>query len=195
MHLQARITVLALICMLLAACGPGVAASEPLGSAEAPSNASTGATGATSAPAAPSIGTVAKIVDGDTIDVELGGRTERVRLIGIDTPESVKPNEPVECFGVEASHHLATLLPLGTEVELVRDAELRDAYDRLLAYVFRHEDGLFVNLAMAADGYAGTLTFPPNVTFAEDLRAAVAAARQAGLGLWAACSDPDALFS
>ncbi|MCC6436318.1 MAG: thermonuclease family protein [Acidimicrobiales bacterium] len=159
----------------------------------APSSGASTATTQTASPA-PRTGIVRKVVDGDTVDVQLGRRVERVRLIGIDTPESVKPDAPVECYGVEASHHLAELLPVGTEVELVRDTELRDRYGRLLAYVFRPSDGLFVNLAMAADGYANTLTFPPNVTFADDFVAAVATARQAGSGLWSACADPTSLF-
>ncbi len=138
--------------------------------------------------------TVTRIVDGDTIDVRLGSARERVRLIGIDTPESVKPDSPVECFGPEASSQLGRLIPVGTEVELVRDAEIRDPYDRLLAYVFRHSDGLFVNLSMAGDGYAGVLSIAPNTTFADDFRAAVAQARGHRFGLWGACPNPDSLF-
>lgn len=141
------------------------------------------------------VATVTRVVDGDTIDVNLSGQRERIRLIGIDTPESVKPDSVVECYGVAASQHLSELLPAGTEVELVRDAELRDPYERLLAYVFRRSDGLFVNLTMAADGFANTLSIPPNVTFAEDMAAAVSQARGQGLGLWKACPDPDTLFS
>jgi len=139
--------------------------------------------------------TVVRVVDGDTLELRLGAVTERVRLIGIDTPESVKPDSPVECFGNEASARLEALLPSGTEVEVVRDAELRDPYGRLLAYLFRRPDGLFVNLAMVTDGYANQLTIPPNVTFADDFRAAVSQARRSGLGLWRACPDPDRLFS
>lgn len=138
--------------------------------------------------------TVTKVVDGDTIDVRLGTARERVRLIGIDTPESVKPDSPVECFGPEASSQLTSLIPVGTEVELVRDAEIRDPYDRLLAYVFRRSDGLFVNLSMAGDGFAGALSIAPNTTFADDFRAAVAQARSHRLGLWGACPNPDSLF-
>jgi micrococcal nuclease len=145
-------------------------------------------------PAGGPVGTVERIVDGDTLDVRLASGVQRVRLIGIDTPESVKPDAEVECYGVEAAEHLAELLPVGTPVEVVRDVELRDRYGRLLAYVFRQPDELFVNLSMATDGYAAVLTFPPNVTFADDLQAAVAQARRARLGLWRACPDPDGLF-
>lgn len=132
--------------------------------------------------------TVERVVDGDTIVAEIAGTRERIRLIGIDTPESVKPRSPVECFGKEASAHTNELLPAGTPVRLVLDVEERDRYDRLLAYVYRASDGLFVNLALAADGYAGLLTYPPNVAHVDEFRAAVTKARQDGLGLWASCS-------
>jgi micrococcal nuclease len=135
----------------------------------------------------PAVGEVTKITDGDTIHVAIGGRDETVRLIGIDTPESVDPRSPVECFGKEASAHLAELLPLGSDVRLVRDVEARDRYGRLLAYVYRQPDDLFVNLAMARDGYAAQLTFPPNVAHVDDFASAVAEARDAGRGLWSAC--------
>src|SRR5687768_4909974 len=88
-----------------------------------------------------------EVVDGDTIDVEIGGRDERVRLIGVDTPESVRPDSPVECFGPEAASFTTSLLPTGTALHLERDPEARDDYGRLLAYVYRAEDGLFVNAA------------------------------------------------
>ncbi|UDY36983.1 thermonuclease family protein [Dermatobacter hominis] len=135
--------------------------------------------------------TVVRVVDGDTLVADLGGAEERVRLIGIDTPESVKQGAPVECFGKEASKHTGELLPEGTRVRLVLDVEERDRYERLLAYVYRASDGLFVNLALAADGYAGLLTYPPNVAHTDEFRRAVADARAAGAGLWGACAaDP-----
>ena len=134
---------------------------------------------------------VVRVVDGDTVVVRLDGVDERVRLIGIDTPESVDPRTPVECFGKEASEHAGSLLPPGTAVRLVRDVEARDRYDRLLAYVYRADDGLFVNLAMAEAGYADVATFPPNVAHVDEFVAAVAAARAEGRGLWSACGGPD----
>lgn len=129
---------------------------------------------------------VARVTDGDTIHVERNGHDETIRLIGIDTPETKKPNHPVECFGPEASARLTALLPTGTAVRLERDAEARDSYDRTLAYVYR-DDGLFVNLAMVADGYAGTLAIAPNVAHAPELGDAARAAREQGAGLWGAC--------
>lgn len=151
--------------------------------------------GARRAPTAPQAGgpgaaTVVKVVDGDTIKVRMGRHTESVRLIGVDTPESVKPNSPVECFALEASAHTKELVPPGTAVRLVRDVEARDRYDRLLAYVYRQSDGLFVNLALARDGYAAPLTIAPNIVHAAEFAAAAADARQAGRGLWASCDGP-----
>jgi micrococcal nuclease len=138
----------------------------------------------------PGSATVARVVDGDTIVVRAGSRDEKVRLVGIDTPESVKPRTPVQCFAKEASARTTALLPSGTRVRLVRDVEARDRYGRLLAYVYRDHDGLFVNLALAQEGYAGTLTIPPNVAHAAELLAATRAARDAGRGLWARCGGP-----
>jgi micrococcal nuclease len=135
----------------------------------------------------PGRATVVDVVDGDTIDVRIGGHRERVRLIGINTPETVDPRRPVQCFGHEASEHTRTLLPAGTEVDLVRDVEPRDAYGRLLAYVYRRPDGLFVNLDLAAQGYADLLTFPPNIAHVDEFRSAVAAARLTSRGLWSRC--------
>ncbi|MGI8984785.1 MAG: thermonuclease family protein [Acidimicrobiales bacterium] len=127
---------------------------------------------------------VVRVVDGDTIMVTGG---TRVRLIGIDTPETVDPSSPVQCFGPEATRYANALLPVGTPIRLVYDVERLDRYGRTLAYVYRTGDGVFVNLAMARDGLAAQLTVPPNVAHAEEIRVAVAEARTANLGLWAAC--------
>ena len=130
---------------------------------------------------------VSRVIDGDTIVVHIAGNDEHVRILGIDTPETHKEDTPVECFGPEAVEHLSRLLPESTVVRLVRDVEARDRYGRLLAYVYRDRDGLFVDLAMVADGYAGTLTISPNVAHRQELEAAGARAQANGLGLWAAC--------
>src|SRR5690348_2856653 len=92
--------------------------------------------------------TVVRVVDGDTIVVHINGSDETVRILGIDTPETHKPDTPVECFGPQASDRMTALLPKGTTVRLVRDVEARDRYGRLLAYVYRDSDGLFVDLTM-----------------------------------------------
>jgi micrococcal nuclease len=135
----------------------------------------------------PGAAAVERVVDGDTIRVRVAGRDERVRLIGIDTPESVKPGTPVECFALAAAARTKALLPEGTEVRLVRDVEERDQYGRLLAYVYRTSDDLFVNLSLARDGFAVPLTVPPNVAHASEFVAAAREARENGRGLWAAC--------
>jgi micrococcal nuclease len=141
----------------------------------------------TIAPTAPLAATVVRVIDGDTVDLNMGGATERVRLIGIDTPETVKPNTPVQCYGPEASARTKGLLPKGTAVTVERDLEPRDAYGRLLLYVRRSADGLFVNLDLARGGFARPLTIAPNTAHAEEIAAAVAAARTSKLGLWGAC--------
>jgi micrococcal nuclease len=131
--------------------------------------------------------TVERVVDGDTLVVRVSGRRDRVRLIGMDTPESVKPNTPVQCFAVEASNRTKALLPAGTPIRLVGDVEQRDRYKRLLAYVYRASDNLFINLALVREGYAVPYTFPPNVAHTAEFVAAADDARQASRGLWSAC--------
>lgn len=132
---------------------------------------------------------VVDVVDGDTVEVAVGGRTESVRLLGIDTPETVDPDRPVGCFGPEASARTAALLPEGTEVVLERDVEGRDHFGRLLAYVFRADDDAFVNEVLVAEGFAEVLVIEPNGAYAPRLRAAESAARAAGAGLWGSCPD------
>jgi micrococcal nuclease len=131
---------------------------------------------------------VVRVVDGDTIIVELDGREERVRYIGIDAPESVQPNAPVECFGREASAENARLVADKT-VELERDVSDRDRFGRLLRYVYVRDGAtrLFVNRELVARGYANAGTFPPDVRYNDELRAAEREAREAERGLWGAC--------
>lgn len=124
------------------------------------------------------------MVDGDTL-VIAGG--ERVRLIGIDTPETKDPRKPVQCFGEEAAAFTAELLPASTPVRLVYDVERKDRYGRTLAYVYRLSDGFFVNAALVAEGYAQAYTYPPNVAHSEEFVELARQARDAGRGLWSAC--------
>ena len=129
---------------------------------------------------------VTRVVDGDTIHVSLGGRDETVRYIGMDTPESVKPGTPVQCYAKKASAENDRLVE-GRRVRLRFDAERRDRYGRLLAYVYRAGDGLFVNQELVRLGYARTLTIPPNVRHAARLAQLARVARDRRRGLWGAC--------
>jgi endonuclease YncB( thermonuclease family) len=134
-------------------------------------------------PAAAVPAVVAQVVDGDTFVAVIGGRRDPVRVIGVDTPETVAPGRPVEPYGKQASafaHHWLD----GTTVRLAGDVEPRDRYGRLLAYVWL-ADGTFWNALLAAEGYAEQLTIPPNVAFAELLGRLVAQARTRRHGLWA----------
>jgi micrococcal nuclease len=129
---------------------------------------------------------VVRVVDGDTIAVEAGGRRDVVRYIGVDTPESVKPNTPVQCFAKAASAANVRLVA-GRRVRLVLDAEERDRYGRLLAYVYRAADGVFVNARLVSEGYARTLTIRPNTHFASRFSVLQNIAKSAGRGLWGRC--------
>lgn len=128
-------------------------------------------------------GRVTNVVDGDTIRIG----EERIRLIGVDTPETRKPGTPVQCFGKKATA-FAKRLVAGRAVTLELDVERRDRYGRLLAYVRRKEDGLFLNAELVARGYAQVLTVPPNVRYAERFLELQRRARDRGLGLWRECA-------
>ncbi len=127
---------------------------------------------------------VTRVVDGDTVEVDLDGETEDVRYIGVDTPETVKPGEPVECFGPQASSFNHRLVE-GRRVRLVFGVERRDQYGRLLAYVYLGDR--FVNAELIRRGLAETLTIPPNDRYADRLQRLEVAAARAGRGLWGAC--------
>jgi micrococcal nuclease len=128
-------------------------------------------------------GEVVEVTDGDTIEVSLQDGVEDVRYIGVDTPE-VDPNIGVECFGSEASKLNAELVD-GERVRLVFDAERRDKYGRLLAYVYVGRT--FVNEELLRRGAARTLTIEPNDSFAERFARIAQQAANAGRGLWGAC--------
>ena len=176
---------IALAVLTLAGCGPDDNAEPTRGSAPV----TTARTGDSAPPGANAV--LVRVVDGDTIVVDLGGQEERVRLIGIDTPESVAEERPDQCYGTEASDEVKRLLPPGTELILERDVEPRDQYGRLLAYVYRSVDDVFVNEVLVRDGYAGVLNYPPNDAYAERFRTLETAARSAGAGLWGVCGGPD----
>jgi micrococcal nuclease len=137
----------------------------------------------------PTHGTVYRVVDGDTVIVRSGSRTLDVRLLGIDTPETVDPHRPVGCYGHEASAYTKHLLT-GRPVRLVYDRQLHDVYHRWLAYVYLERPDrpeLFVNARLVAAGYARTLSIPPNTAHAAELAALERRAALAGRGLWSAC--------
>ncbi len=125
---------------------------------------------------------VKRVVDGDTIELDNG---EKVRYIGVNTPESVDPRKAVECFGKEASEYNAKLVA-GRKVGMVGDVGDTDKYGRLLRYVYL-EDGTFVNLKLVQDGYASVMTVPPNVLHQQDFVDAERDARGNKWGLWGAC--------
>lgn len=130
---------------------------------------------------------VIKVVDGDTIDVSINGQIERLRLIGINTPETVDPRKPVECFGREASDRARALLD-GKKVLLESDPNQgeRDKYSRLLRYVFL-ESGENFNLMMVQDGYAYEYTYDTPYKYQDEFKGAQRYAETNRLGLWGAC--------
>ncbi len=134
---------------------------------------------------------VVKVVDGDTIDVSINGKTERIRLIGINTPETVDPRKPVECFGVEASNKAKELLS-GKKVTLESDSSQgeRDQYDRLLRYVFL-EDATNINLQMIQSGYAYEYTYNLPYKYQKEFKEAQQQASVSKIGLWGdTCQTP-----
>jgi micrococcal nuclease len=156
------------------------------------SSASSDSGGATPGVAVPRLPTpttaeevqVMRVVDGDTLEVQMTGRRERVRYIGVDTPESVAPNQPVECFGREASARNKELVE-GKRVRLEKDVSDTDRFGRLLRYVWLGDEQ--VNARLIAEGYANVATFPPDVRNQDVYRRLQQEARTAGRGLWGAC--------
>ncbi len=127
---------------------------------------------------------VLKVVDGDTLDIDYNGNTERVRLIGINSPESVDPRRPVECYGVEASEHAKDMLE-GEDIKIEFDnsQSKRDQYDRLLAYVYLG-DGQMVNRKMIADGYAYEYTYNTPYKYQSEFKSLQSIAKNLHRGLW-----------
>jgi len=136
---------------------------------------------------------VVKVVDGDTLSISINGKTETIRLIGINTPETVDPRKPVECFGKEASNKAKELLT-GKSVRLEADPTQGDTdkYNRLLRYVWL-EEGLSFNKQMISDGYAYEYTYAKPYKYQAEFKQAEAVAKQAKRGLWAdgACAIPE----
>ena len=127
---------------------------------------------------------VVHVVDGDTIVVSIEGVEERVRYIGIDTPEFGREKSSAECYAQEATDKNKELVA-GTVVTLVPDAENRDKYRRLLRYVY--VDDVFVNAVLLTEGYAETLSIKPNVKHAKEFLQLKKNASQNKKGMWEAC--------
>jgi len=145
---------------------------------------------------------VSRVVDGDTIDVQpvdavtgVFGKQETVRYIGMDTPETVSPSKPVECYGHEASARNKELVE-GKYVALIKDKGDKDKYGRLLRFVYLVNEasgtistGTFINLELVNEGMARVLSVPPNTALAPQFMAAAVAAQSAKLGFWGNCSS------
>ncbi len=127
--------------------------------------------------------TVVRVVDGDTLVVRAAGREETVRLIGVDTPETVHPTIGAQPGGPEASAFTRRLLPPGTRVTLELDVQQRDRYGRMLAYIYL-PDGRMLNAELLRTGLAQLLTIPPNVRYVDLFARLQREAREAGRGFW-----------
>jgi endonuclease YncB( thermonuclease family) len=128
---------------------------------------------------------VTRVIDGDTIEVNIQGSTHKVRYIGIDTPETVHPQEPVECLGKEASDKNRSLVE-GQFVRLEKDVSETDQYGRLLRYVWIGDT--MVNAELVRLGYAQVSTYPPDVKYQELFLRFQTEAREAERGLWGKCT-------
>ena len=170
----------------VAACASPAVPTSPAGTVTVAPAAMSAATPATLAPEGPTeTATVVRVVDGDTLVIDRGRGNERVRYIGIDAPESVRPDTPVEFMGSDAAVANGALVE-GREVVLELDVSEADRFGRLLRYVWLRDGDAWrlVNLELVRQGYAQAVSFPPDVRRQDELRAAEREARDAGHGLW-----------
>ncbi|WP_162149056.1 thermonuclease family protein, partial [Arthrobacter sp. H41] len=128
------------------------------------------------------VGTVVRVIDGDTLVINFDGEDQRVRLLNVDTPETKHPDKPVECLGPEASTFLENLTPAGTKVGLDFDVERTDQYDRVLAAVFL-EDRTLVNAEVARNGLGAPVVVEPNREYFDEVQAAYTEASTQQIGL------------
>jgi micrococcal nuclease len=161
----------------------------------------------TAIPADAEPATLRRVIDGDTIEVELDGQVETVRMILMDTPETKKPNSPVECFGAEATAFTTNVLTgYGGQLYLEKDVSERDRYGRLLRYVWLDLGDRWrvegrdaapavyqVDEAIVRAGFGALATFPPDVKYVDQIRAAQTFARDRQFGLWSACGGHEPL--
>lgn len=125
---------------------------------------------------------VTRVIDGDTIEIEGG---QKIRYIGIDTPEITNPNE---CYGIEASNRNKELVE-DKFVKLIKDVSETDRYGRLLRYVYL--DDIFINELLVSEGFANASSYPPDIKYQEQLTEAEKNAREKNLGLWNLCNIQD----
>ncbi|MDO8615560.1 MAG: thermonuclease family protein [Dehalococcoidia bacterium] len=184
---------LAACILLLSACDsdlPGSSTATP--SSPSPSPATT-VMASPSFPPGLTPATVIRVVDGDTIVVSIEGREQKLRYTGVNTPETVDPRRPVECFGKEASARNHELVE-GRTVGLEKDVSEADDFGRLLRYVWlpgpASEQAKMVNAQLVAEGYAQAATYPPDVKYAELFGQLQGEARAAGRGLWGPACAP-----
>ncbi len=180
----AALLVLALALVLLWVALTARGADAPAGDGSSPGSPASPAAGFEGVAGTAAV--VERVVDGDTIVAEVDGERERIRLLNIDTPESVAEDRPVECLGPEAADFAKDLLSPGEEVRLVFDVEPRDEFGRMLAAVYT-EDGRNVSVELARAGLAEAITVGENDRFRPDVQAAMEEAQDASRGLW----DPD----
>lgn len=126
---------------------------------------------------------VVRVIDGDTVVLRVGGRRQRVRLIGVDAPETWAHHD---CFGVAATRALRRLAPIGATLRLAGDREPHDRYGRRLAYLWTAH-GRFIAAELIRAGFARAMVVPPDTRYAAVLRAVEAMARRSGAGLWGRC--------
>ncbi len=141
------------------------------------------------APASTNEASVVQVVDGDTVRLRIADTTETVRLIGVDTPETKHPTKGVQCYGPEATQFLQQLLPVGRRLRVERDDEARDAYRRLLLYLFITVNGaeVFVNRELVLRGFARPLDIAPNSQYSDVFVQAAFDAQRHTRGLWKWC--------
>ena len=187
--------VVALVLLGLAGCdassGPTAATPSTPRSVAGPSATATAAESAFRPTGPTRTAKVVRVVDGDTIVVRLDGRDERLRYIGMDTPETKKQDTPVEWMGPEATAANEALVG-GRTVVLEKDVSETDQYDRLLRYVWLRDGDAwtFVNVELVRRGFAQVATFPPDVRWTDLFLAAQRVAREAGVGLWGPTPAP-----
>lgn len=130
---------------------------------------------------------VANVLDGDTFEIKIGKKNQTVRMLGVDTPETVDPRKPVQCYGKEASDETKSILShYAVTLKMDKTQSMTDKFGRLLAYVYR-EDGLFMNEFLLKNGLAREYTYSKPYMFQKEFKAFEMAAKEEKAGLWKKC--------